>query len=72
MHTWLTILVSWPLPDGPMRVKAREKAMATGRTQSNTDSSPPHMTVSRPFWAPPWPPETGASMKGTPWALATA
>ena len=36
---------------------------ATGLTRSNTGASPPHITVSKPFCAPPWPPDTGASMK---------
>jgi hypothetical protein len=29
-------------------------------------ASPPHITVSWPFWAPAWPPETGASMNCRP------
>ena len=34
-------------------------------------SSPPHMTVSAPFTAPAWPPDTGASMKCRPRASAS-
>ena len=49
-----------------MRVKAREKAMATGCTASNGAGSPPHITVSMPFCAPAWPPDTGASMNCRP------
>jgi hypothetical protein len=29
-------------------------------------SSPPHITVSTPFSAPAWPPDTGASMNSKP------
>src|ERR1700689_4367979 len=38
----------------------------------NTSASPPHITVSTPFWAPASPPETGASMKSKPRFLASA
>lgn len=34
--------------------------------------TPGLMTVSTPFSAPAWPPETGASMKCTPFAAAAA
>ena len=34
--------------------------------------SPPTITVSAPFSAPAWPPETGASRKSKPLALAAA
>ncbi|MCY1546577.1 hypothetical protein D9M68_825790 [compost metagenome] len=52
MQIWLTILASWPAPLVPSSVKAREKAMAAGCAFSNAAVSPPHITVSRPFWAP--------------------
>src|SRR6266852_3795831 len=42
----------------------------TGRARSNAGLSPPHITVSLPFSAPACPPETGASMKSTPFAFA--
>ena len=51
---------------------ARENAIATGRIASNAAGSPPHMTVSMPFTAPAWPPDTGASMNDKPLALAAA
>ena len=38
-----------------------ENACATGSAASNALWSPPHITVSKPFWAPAWPPDTGAS-----------
>ena len=42
----------------------------TGRTRSTAASSPPAMTVSWPFSAPAWPPDTGASTNQRPAALA--
>ena len=72
MQIWLTILVSWPAPLSPMSVKALENAIPTLCTASKAAASPPHMTVSAPFCAPPWPPDTGASMKCRPSALAAA
>ena len=42
--------------------------MATAKTGSR----PPHITVSTPFSAPAWPPETGASMKPKPSLSASA
>jgi hypothetical protein len=44
----------------------------TGFARSNGAGSPPHITVSLPFSAPAWPPETGASMKSTPFSFAIA
>ena len=72
MQTWLTILVSCPAPLSPIKVKALEKAMATGLARSNAAASPPHITVNMPLMAPASPPETGASTKCTPLALAAA
>ena len=66
MHIWFIILVTWPAPGGPISVTALEKASATGLALSNGACSPPHMTVSWPFSAPAWPPDTGASMKSMP------
>ena len=66
MHIWFIILVIWPEPDGPIRVIALAKDIATGFALSNGPWSPPHITVSWPFSAPAWPPDTGASMKSTP------
>ncbi|MNS99975.1 hypothetical protein D3C72_1343920 [compost metagenome] len=70
MAIWLTIFASWPAPLSPSSVTARAKASATGRIRSNTAASPPHITVSAPFCAPAWPPDTGASMKCRPRACA--
>jgi len=39
---------------------------------SKVASSPPHITVSTPFSAPAWPPETGASTKPRPRFCASA
>jgi hypothetical protein len=55
-----------------MRVTALAKFIATGFIASKGAASPPHITVSAPFTAPAWPPETGASMKCRPWARACA
>ena len=59
MAIWLTIFASWPAPLSPSRVTARAKAAITGLTRSKAAASPPHITVSTPFCAPAWPPETG-------------
>ncbi len=72
MQTWFTIFVSCPAPAGPSSVTARAYESMTGFARSNGSLSPPHITVSLPFSAPAWPPETGASMKGTPFSLAVA
>src|SRR5450756_553032 len=72
MQIWLTILVSWPEPAGPSRVTALAKCAMTGLAFSNGAASPPHITVSVPFSAPAWPPETGASMKWMPFFAAAA
>jgi hypothetical protein len=44
----------------------------TGLAFSNTAESPPHMMPSCPFWAPAWPPDTGASMKPMPRFFASS
>ena len=47
--------------------------MITSRAASNTDrSSQPHITVSWPFSAPAWPPDTGASTNPRPRAAHSA
>ena len=66
MQIWLTILVSWPAPAGPIRRHMRGIGAITGSALSKIACSPPHMIVSLPFSAPAWPPETGASRKPTP------
>ena len=38
----------------------------TGSAVANAAASPPTMTVSLPFSAPAWPPDTGASRQCTP------
>ncbi len=70
IQIWFTILASWPAPLAPSNVKARENAWATGCAASKAAWSPPHITVSRPFCAPAWPPDTGASTKLSPRFLA--
>ncbi len=70
MQIWFTIFVSWPEPASPISVTARPYESITGRARSNAGLSPPHITVSLPFSAPACPPETGASMKSTPFAFA--
>ena len=72
MQTWLTILVSWPAPAGPIRMQARAKHSITGAALSKTAASPPHITVSAPFSAPAWPPETGASITPIPRSAPSA
>jgi hypothetical protein len=72
MQTWFTILVSCPAPEGPSSVTARAYESITGLARSNGPGSPPHITVSLPFSAPACPPETGASMKSTPFAFAAS
>ena len=72
MATWFTILASWPAPGSPMRVTALAKFIATGFISSKAAASPPHITVSAPFTAPAWPPDTGASTKCRPRAFAAA
>ena len=64
--TWLTALVAWPDPTGPMWVMELPIAASTGRARSTSASEPPTMIVSVPFWAPSEPPETGASTSATP------
>ena len=44
----------------------------TGFAAEKSASSPPHITVSAPFSAPAWPPETGASMNLKPFSLAAS
>ena len=46
--------------------------MITGWARSNGAASPPTITVSWPFSAPAWPPDTGASRKSKPSAVAAA
>jgi hypothetical protein len=72
MQIWFTILVSWPAPAGPRSVTARAYESITGFAFSKAAASPPHITVSLPFSAPACPPETGASMKSTPFSFAAA
>ena len=72
MAIWLTILASWPEPLGPSSVTACANAPATGAIVSKVACVPPHITVSMPFTAPAWPPDTGASMKPRPFEAASA
>ena len=72
MHTWLTILVSCPLPTPPISLTDLAYASITGATRSKSFASPPAMTVSWPFSAPAWPPLTGASTKPMPADAATS
>ena len=51
---------------GPSGRQARAKLMITGSARAKASASPPHITVSTPFSAPAWPPETGASTKAKP------
>src|SRR6266705_3805615 len=71
MQIWLTILVSWPEPEGPISVTALAKWAMTALARSNAAGSPPTMTVSCPFSAPAWPPDTGASRNSKPRFLAS-
>ena len=72
IQIWFTILASCPAPLSPSRVTARAKAWATGWAAAKAAASPPHMTVSMPFCAPAWPPDTGASTNCRPSAAAAA
>ncbi len=72
MQIWFIILASWPAPTGPSSRQARAYDPITGSTRAKVSASPPHMTVSTPFSAPAWPPETGASMKPKPACSAAA
>jgi hypothetical protein len=72
MQIWFTILASCPEPEAPRSVQARAYAAITFSARANGPSSPPHITVSTPFSAPAWPPETGASMKSKPPFFASA
>ncbi|MEJ2288763.1 MAG: hypothetical protein P8Y02_08995, partial [Deinococcales bacterium] len=72
MMTWLTALVTWPLPTGPTCVTVVPSTSSTLRTRSRTASSPPTMIESVPFAAPSLPPETGASSMATPWSSSAA
>ena len=56
----------------PAAGRRGHKLMITGSALAKTSASPPHMTVSTPFSAPAWPPETGASMKPAPCSFAAA
>ena len=67
MQIWLTILVSWPAPEpGRSGGRRAQSSRSRARRGRRCPASPPHMTVSTPFSAPAWPPETGASMKPKP------
>ena len=59
---WFATLVVWPSPLPPTSVMFLPIFSSSGRTRSNTASSPPHMIVSDAALAPTSPPETGASM----------
>ena len=72
MQIWFTIFVSWPAPAVPSSVTARAYESITGFARSKGSLSPPHITVSLPFSAPAWPPETGASMNAMSFAFAAA
>ena len=69
---WLTIFVSWPEPAGPISRTACANERITGSAVANGSASPPTMTVSLPFSAPAWPPDTGASRQCTPRFLPAA
>ena len=67
MQIWLTILASWPGAGGAQQVARRaRRPRSPARRARTAPASPPHITVSTPFSAPAWPPETGASMKSKP------
>ena len=72
MQIWLTILVSCPAPAGTRSRTSRAYASMTGLASRNAPFRPPTMTVSAPFSAPAWPPETGASRNRHPRSLAAA
>ncbi len=69
MQIWLTILASWPAPLAPMQGEGAAKRPSPGRPAAKAAASPPHITVSCPFCAPAWPPETGASTNCKPCVL---
>ena len=66
--TWLHSLVTWPAPEGPIRLMLAPYAASTGLARSNAAASPPHMMASVPSAAPLTPPETGASIHSMPLA----
>ena len=68
----LQIFAACPLPAAPQCTAFCPMIAKSGATASNAGRGPPAMKVSVPFVAPPIPPETGASMACSPWAVACA
>src|SRR5882757_9082363 len=68
----LQIFAAWPLPAPPACTMVLPIFSRTGRARAKASSPPPTMNVNVPAWAPPTPPDTGASSMASPVLSAAA
>ena len=68
----LQILAICPVPTSPQCTMLRPICASTGCRVANNSGLAPTMKVSVPAWAPPVPPDTGASATATPCLAAAA